>query len=254
MPGAHLSGAVAIVQARMGSTRLPGKVMRELCGVTILGHVIQRVARCPRVGKVVVATTESERDSIIVAEAARHGAGVTRGSEEDVLARYYQAATEHHADPIVRVTSDCPLFDPDLLTSMLEAYGRESAQPEGVDYLSNTVRRTFPRGLDAEIIAFGALERAHREAIAPFEREHVTPYIWQHPGLFRVRHFLGDEDLSSHRWTLDTEDDWKLIRAVFEHLCVRDGAFTTREVLALLAARPELTALNAHVRQKEAKR
>jgi spore coat polysaccharide biosynthesis protein SpsF len=249
-----LFNAVAIIQARMGSTRLPGKVMRELCGQTVLGHVIRRVARCPRVNKVVVATTTAEADSVIIAEAARHGARVSRGSEDDVLARYYQAATEHSADPVIRVTADCPLFDPDLLASMIDAFQQATTEKGGPDYLSNTVKRTFPRGLDAEIIAFSALERAHREAAAAFQREHVTPYIWQHPELFEIRHFLGREDISSHRWTLDTEDDWKLIHAIYERLQLPDGHFTTRQVLDLLSANPRLMRLNAHVQQKEAGR
>lgn len=246
-----MSGAIAVVQARMGSTRLPGKVLRDLCGVTVLGHVIQRLAACPELDGVIVATTDQPSDDAIVREARRHGAGVTRGSESDVLARYFQAAGEHDADPVVRVTSDCPLIDPVVLQQMLKRYRQVRDAKQGIDYLSNTIERTFPRGLDAEIVARSALERAHREARAPHQREHVTPYIWEHPDEFVIEHFRSCVDHSNYRWTLDTEDDWKLLEVIFGSLG-RDGRkFDTEDVLRLFAVRPELALINAHVEQKK---
>ena len=194
---------------------------------------------------VVFTNTGKERPETLafVAECARLGVGCFRGSEPDVLARYFGAAQARGAEIIVRVTSDCPFFDGALLDEML---ARFHATP-GLDYLSNVQERRFPRGLDAEVFTFAALARAHREATQPHEREHVTPYFYQHPERFRLHSFVGTEDWSAHRWTLDTPVDWQFVEAVYAAL----GAnFTTADVLNLLKARPELARLNAHVEQK----
>ena len=257
---------VAIIQARMGSTRLPGKVLKPLAGDTVLGHVLRRVRQAKRLDAICIATTESPTDDPIVAESARLGVSCWRGSEQDVLARYLGAAQASEADVIVRVTSDCPLFDGALLDEMLAVFQsagglqppsvssdsaterRLQAAGTGLDYLSNVQARRFPRGLDAEIFTFTALARAHREATRQHEREHVTPYFYQHPELFRLHSFVGASDLSEHRWTLDTPEDWQFVEAVYAAL----GAdFTTADVLNLLKARPELAKLNAHVEQKK---
>jgi spore coat polysaccharide biosynthesis protein SpsF len=239
---------VAIIQARMGSSRLPGKVMRVLAGRSVLAHVVERVRLCLLVDEVVVATTTSAADEAIVAEAQKLGVRCFRGSEEDVLARYYAAARDALADVVVRATSDCPLFDPELLEHMLRQFRAAAAAGEPLDYLSNTLERSYPRGLDAEIFTFAALERAHREARAPAEREHVTPYLYRHPERFHVRGVKGERDLSRHRWTLDTPEDWAFISAVFEQLGKQ--RFGMEAVLEVLERRPELLALNAHVKQK----
>lgn len=243
--------AVAIIQARMGSTRLPGKVMKTLCGRTVLGHVITRVKACPLVDEIVVATTQDPQDDVIVAEARKFGARTFRGSEEDVLSRYYFAAGEAGADIVVRVTSDCPLFDPHLLNTMLGQFHADRSSGRGLDYLSNTLERTYPRGLDAEIFTFSALERSHVEARQPHEREHVTPYIYQHPEFFALKNFSGPVNLSDLRWTLDTEEDWRLIEAIYAVLGNEEPFFSTQAVLQLLESQPELVSINAHVEQKE---
>jgi len=219
---------VAIIQARMGSTRLPGKVMKDLCGKTVLAHVIERV----RVGcdNIVIATTEN-------------GAEVFRGSEDDVLSRYYLAAKAAKADLVVRVTSDCPLYDGKLLADMLKYY-------KGEDYLSNTIERRFPRGLDTEIFTFAALEKAHRMANEQYQREHVTPYIYQNPEKFKIRLFKRQPNLSDMRWTLDTEEDWQMILAVYNHL-YKGRIFSTVEVVKFLAKHPEIAKINAHIEQKK---
>ena len=242
---------VAVIQARMGSTRLPGKIMRPIRGATVLGHVLTRVRACPQLDAVVVATTTNPADDQVAAESRAHGARVFRGSELDVLDRYYHAAKENQAAAVVRITSDCPLFDPHLLTRMIDEFHSLGATGRKVDYLSNTLQRTFPRGLDVEIFTFAALERAHREAAQPHEREHVTPYIHQHPELFCLRNFAGPEDLSHHRWTLDTEDDLRFVEAVYAALHREGELFSTEDVLRLLAERPDLALLNAHVEQKK---
>jgi spore coat polysaccharide biosynthesis protein SpsF len=239
---------VAIIQARMGSTRLPGKVLMPLAGKSVLAQVIERVRACPQVDTTVVATTTLVADNAVVAEAVRCGAEVYRGSESDVLARYVEAARQFHADTIVRITADCPLLDPALLGAMLREY-RATVTPTPLDYLSNTVTRCYPRGLDAEIVSRAALETAAAEARAADEREHVTPYLYRHPQRFRQRQYAPSAtDHSGLRWTLDTPDDYAFLCAVYDAL--GPGRFTTAEVLALLERHPEIVALNAHVEQK----
>jgi len=239
---------VAIIQARMASTRLPGKVLRLLAGEPMLAHVARRVAACPRLDEVVVATTDRPADDAVAAEAARVGVRPFRGSEDDVLDRYYHAAQD--ADVVVRVTADCPLFDPVLLRAMLDRFVARRRDGLPVDYLSNTVVRTYPLGLDAEIFTFAALARAHREAREPFEREHVTPYIYLHLDRFTVEHFVAEQDHSHLRWTVDTEEDFRFVEEVYRALYRPGVIFPTETVLALLRDRPHLAAINAHVPQR----
>lgn len=241
---------VAIVQARVGSTRLPGKILRALAGRSVLSHVLDRVRAAAGVDETVVATTVAPADEAVAAEAVRCGVRVFRGDEDDVLSRYALAAAGAGADVVVRVTSDCPLFDSGLLGAMLGAFHASRVGGRPLDYLSNTVLRTFPRGLDAEIFTRAALERAAREATAPHEREHVTPYLYQHPDRFAVDQYARVPDLSAHRWTLDTPEDWELIRRVVEALGPRGERFSTDAVLDLLRRHPDWVALNAGVEQK----
>lgn len=241
---------VVIIQARMGSSRLPGKVLRPLGDRSVLAHVIARTQASPLVDEVVVATTTESHDDVIVNEALVYGVRCFRGSEADVLDRYYHAAREALADVVVRVTSDCPLFDPALLTRMLKQFSQVHASGSRLDYFSNTQTRSFPRGLDAEIMTFAALEQAHREALKPYEREHVTPYLYQHPEQFAVGQLVSEVDHSAYRWTLDTLDDYYLIEAVYQELYQPGGIFPTEKVLDLMLERPELPTLNAHVIQK----
>lgn len=241
---------VAIIQARMGSSRLPGKVLRPLGDRSVLAHVIARTQACPLIDEVVVATTTEAHDQAIVDEALACGASGFRGSESNVLERYYQAAKQAKADVVVRITSDCPLLDPSLLTRMLEQFKQLEAAGSRVDYYSNTQTRSFPRGLDAEIMTFAALERAYREASKPYEQEHVTPYLYQHPESFTVEQWVGGEDHSALRWTLDTPEDYRLIEAIYQELYRPGEIFTTERVLALMAERPDLPQLNAHIQQK----
>lgn len=241
---------VAIVQARVGSTRLPGKILLPLAGRSVLAHVLERVRAASGVDETVVATTTAPADAAVAAEAERSGVRVFRGDEADVLSRYALSAAASAADVVVRVTSDCPFLDPALLSAMLGAFHASRAAGRPLDYLSNTVVRSFPRGLDAEIFTRAALDRAAREAVAPHEREHVTPYLYQRPERFAVDQYVHVPDLSAHRWTLDTPDDWELIRRVAEALGPQGQCFTTDAVLALLAEKPDWTKLNAHTEQK----
>ncbi|MGR3176665.1 MAG: cytidylyltransferase domain-containing protein [Candidatus Anammoxibacter sp.] len=242
---------IAIIQARMGSTRLPGKVMKKLCGKTVLQHVIERVRACSLLNEVIVATTIFSADDEIVAESEKCGVKWFRGSEDDVLARYYWAAKKYGADIVVRITSDCPLFDPQLLGKMIEYFNRERDKGASVDYLSNSLISTFPRGLEAEVFTFKALEYAFHNANKPSEREHVTPYLYQHPELFCLKTYENNEDLSSYRWTLDTIDDFRLIKEIYSALYNDENIFLTDEVVELMRKRPELIEINAYVEQKK---
>jgi spore coat polysaccharide biosynthesis protein SpsF len=236
----------AIIQARMGSTRLPGKVLLKVCGKTMLEHLLDRLKRSRGLSAIVVATSTAPQDNAIEAEVQRLKVPCFRGSEDDVLARYAGAAQKFPADAYVRITADCPLFDAQLLDRMIDRF-----LEGGCDYLSNTLERTYPRGLDAEILTKPALEEANARAAKAYEREHVTPYIIEHSERFRRVSFKGEKDLSHHRWTLDTAEDLQLIRAVYEGLYPRDPNFSTEDVLKLLAERPELAKLNAHIEQKK---
>jgi len=242
---------VAIIQARMGSTRLPGKVMKLLAGKTVLSHVIERVKACPLLSDVVVATTTLQQDDVIVAEAVRCGAKYFCGSKDDVLSRYYHAAKAFHTDIVVRITSDCPLFDPFILTKMLQDYLARVERGTPLDYYSNALKPTFPLGLSAEIFTSIALARAFSEATKDYEREHVTPYFYLHPDLFNIDGFTNAEDLSHYRLTLDTADDFHLITEIYDHIYEEGRLFQTDAVIQLLKDRPSLVKINAHVRQKQ---
>jgi spore coat polysaccharide biosynthesis protein SpsF len=234
----------AIIQARMGSSRLPGKVLHDLGGRTMLARVCSRTAQAALVDQLVVATTTESCDDAIAAECLQLGVACFRGSEHDVLDRYCAAAAAFRADAVVRITADCPLIDAELIDDVIVALLRH--QP---DYAANVLRRTYPRGLDAEIATRAALERAWREATEPYQRVHVMPYFYQHPERFRLRSVTGDEDLSRHRWTVDSAEDLELVRAIYRRLA-GDGGFSWREVLCLVQREPALAALNQNVRQK----
>lgn len=242
--------SVAIIQARMGSTRLPGKVMLRLCDKTVLSHVVGRVQACEAVNNVIVATTKRATDKRIVHEASKLGVDVYCGSERDVLDRYYKAAIKFDAEVVVRVTADCPLFDHKVLSQMFAKFDSTPLTDFPKVYLSNTRIRTYPRGLDAEIFNLAALELAHKKAKQEFEREHVTPYMYQHCDEFLVYDFKGEENLSDYRWTLDTPEDFQFLQAVYSSLYKEGQIFSTGQVLDLLKTQPELCKLNAHVRQK----
>ncbi|TAM59481.1 acylneuraminate cytidylyltransferase [bacterium] len=238
---------VAIVQARMGSSRLPGKVLRRICGRTVLEHVLRRVQAAAGLEAVAVATSVAAADDAVASEAQRCGAHVFRGSEDDVLERFCGAARELRAQAVVRITADCPLLDPRVVERVYTHF----LQAPQADYVSNTLVRTYPRGLDVEVVRAVALELACAQARQPYEREHVTPYFYGHPERFALENVAREgSDLSALRWTLDVAEDLRFITAVYEALWQEDALFTTSEILALLRRRPELTEINRHVRQK----
>lgn len=241
---------VVIIQARMGSTRLSGKILRELAGKSVLGHVVERVGAAQGVDEVWIATTVGAIDDPVEVEAAKLGVGCFRGSEADVLSRYHGAAVASKADVIVRVTGDCPMFDSVVLGDMLTRFHVGLTELPPVDFLCNVIERRFPRGLDAEIFTFKTLDRVHQIATRPNEREHVTPYVYHHPDEFVIRSYAAADDHSQYRWTLDTDADWQFMEQVFAELSRPDRPFNTEEVLDLLQRRPELAELNALVEQR----
>lgn len=233
---------VAIVQARMGSSRLPGKVLEDIAGNTMLGQVVARVRAARTVDEVVIATSTHSADDEIVAEADRLRTGVFRGSETDVLARYVGAARAYGASVVVRVTSDCPLLDPAVIDRVVEALTWD------VDYASNTHDRTYPRGLDVEAMFRETLERIGVLATSAQAREHVTAFLLERPDLFRVRQVRDEVDNSDLRWTVDTAEDLQLVRAIYSSFPYH---VPSRRLADLVRTRPELAEINAHVVQKE---
>lgn len=237
-------GVIAIVQARMGSTRLPGKVLADVAGRPMLARVIERLSRATRVDKVVVATTTSPADEPIVRWCRDQGVAVFRGSEQDVLERYLGAAREHGATVVVRITADCPLIDPACVDQVIERY-----QAGGFDYVSNVDPPTFPDGLDTEVFSRAALEEAGQRAQLRSEREHVTPYIRGHPERFRHGSVTNAVDLSSLRWTIDEPRDLELIRRIYSALGERP--FRMADVVQLLQKQPALAHINAGIERNE---
>lgn len=235
---------VAIIQARMGSSRLPGKVLMDVRGRTVLARVVGRLSTSKRISDAVIATTTSSLDEAITNEANRMGVACFRGPEHDVLARYRGAAEAFHADLVVRITADCPLIDPEIVDEVIDTCVREQA-----DFACNTLPRTFPRGLDSEVFTTDALLRAEAMSDQPYQREHVTPLFYERHDLFRGRAIQAQQDYSKYRWTLDTPEDLALIRAIYSNFVNRDD-FTWLEVLALMQEMPQLSEINAHIRQK----
>jgi spore coat polysaccharide biosynthesis protein SpsF len=234
----------AIIQARMGSTRLPGKALEDIGGETMLARAVMRTKQARLLHETIVATTTTEKDNAIVDECQRLHFALYRGEEHDVLDRYYQAALAYKVDTIVRITSDCPLIDPTIIDRVIGAFLSKSP-----DYASNVVERNYPMGLDVEVMTMQALTKAWREADKPYERTHVTPYIYQNTSLFRLLHVTGDADYSHYRWTVDTPEDLAFVRTIYERFG-NSNSIRWKEVIGLLDSEPELADINRHIRQK----
>ena len=236
-----------IVQARMTSTRLPGKVLLPLAGEPMLVRLLERLRRVQRAQGIVIATTTNASDDAIAELCAQRGVPCHRGSEHDVLSRYAEAARLNGADTVVRITSDCPLIDPALIDRVIAAY-----EEGGCDYVSNMLPPTWPYGMAVEVFGAAALAQAHAEATQAAEREHVTPFLYWHPERYRLRNFASPVDLSQHRWTVDTPEDYELVRRLFDHLMPTHPHFIQADVLALLGQHPDWIGINQHIRQKPA--
>lgn len=238
--------SVAIVQARMGSTRLPGKVLLELAGEPMLTRCVNRVGRGEMVDEFVVATTVEDSDDAIERLCISCGWHCFRGDENDVLDRFYHAAVAYQADVVVHITSDCPLIDPEIVDIVIKEFVH--LQPN-VDYVCNFLpTRSFPRGLDTEVMRFDVLERAWREDLNTVFREHVTPYIRTNPGLFHLHGIRSEVDYSYMRWTVDTFEDLIFVRNIYNFF--GHDHFSWREVVSLLEKHPEWLDINRDVNQK----
>lgn len=237
---------LAILQARMSSSRLPGKVLMPLLGKPMLARQIERVQRSRRIDQLVIATSTEPADDPIESLSKELSVSCFRGSLEDVLDRFYQAAVPLHPDYIVRLTADCPLADPEVVDAVI-GYCIDKSY----DYASNALEPTFPDGLDVEAFRFGCLREAWSEAKLPSEREHVTPFIYRRNRRYRIGSYKGNADLSLLRWTVDEPADFELVARIYAALYPRNPAFTTRDVLDYLDANPALKSLNAGLRRNE---
>lgn len=237
---------LAVLQARTSSTRLPGKVMRPLAGAPMLARHIERIGRARRIDRLIVATSDRAEDDCVAEVAAGAGALAFRGSLDDVLDRFYRAAEPHQPRHVVRLTGDCPLADWELIDRCIDF-----AVEGGFDYASNALRPTWPDGLDVEVCTFAALECAWREAVDAVEREHVMPFITRRPDRFRLGSLEQVVDQSMHRWTVDEPADYAFVSRIYDALYPANPAFTTADVLELLAAEPDLARLNAGIARNE---
>ena len=231
---------VAVLQARMRSTRLPGKVLAPVAGRPMLARQLERIFMAHRVDRVTVATTDLPQDDAVARCALDAGAAVYRGEEADVLERFWQAAKQAGADHVVRLTGDCPLMDPQVIDRVISVH-----LDEGNDCTANVVERTFPDGLDVEVATFAALDRARTLAGAALEREHVTPFFYRAENGFRIGSVLCSRDLGRMRWTVDYPEDLDLVREIYDALEARGPDFSMWDVVALLESRPELRSINA---------
>ena len=244
-----MNRTVIIAQARMSSTRLPGKTLMDLGGRPVVDHVIERARAARLADDAWIATTTDASDDVLAAHLEERGVPCVRGSLEDVLSRYVQAAEESRAATIVRITCDCPLIDPEIIDDTIAAF----RQLPDVDYCSNTLRRSYPMGMDTEVLSRAALERAHAEATHQHEREHVTPNLYQHPELFRLRNVEAPEWATwpELRLTVDEAADLAMLRSLLEHAAADSGL---SQLLDALRAHPEIAEHNRAVHHRHVKK
>lgn len=235
---------VAIVQARTGSTRLPGKVFLPLCGRPLIWHVFNRLSNAHLLDDCILATTVNPGDDALQQWAEENKFRFFRGSEDDVLARYYHAAVETGADVVVRITADDPFKDPGIIDEVVQFF-----LDNQLDFASNNNPPSYPEGLDVEVFTMAALELAQKNAADPFEREHVTQYFYRNPSLFKQANYPYTEDISYLRWTLDTEEDYKMAKLVYDQLCRPDQIFLFKQILDLLQQQPEIATINSGVKR-----
>lgn len=235
-----------VVQARTGSSRLPGKVLLPAAGKSILARQLERIHASREADEIVVATTTLESDSIIARVCQSEGVACFRGHPTDCLDRHYHCGMHYHADVVVKIPGDCPLIDPRVIDRILLFYRNHA---EEYDYVSNLHPPSYPDGNDVEVIPMYTLEAAWNYATKSYEREHTTPYIWDNPSLFRIGNVLWEKGLDysmTHRWVLDYEADYHFIRRVYEELYSQYTLFTTDDILRLTESNREIPKLNSH--------
>jgi len=236
---------VAIVQARMGSTRLPGKIMREVNGKPLIGYLLERLGRVKNIEQIVLATSVDPQNDLVEAFVRRQGLEVFRGEEQDVLDRFYQAAKVFNAEVVVRICGDCPLLAPEVVEQTVALFLEKD-----VDYVSNTLNRTYPDGLDVEVFSFAVLECAWKEARLPSEREHVTPFMTKSPDVSRLN-VSQETDHSDERWTVDLPGDLELITFVLNQLYPENPNFSLSDVLRLKDENPQIFKVNSMIKLNE---
>jgi spore coat polysaccharide biosynthesis protein SpsF len=237
---------VAVVQARMGSTRLPGKVLKLIAGKPLLGYLLERLERAVSLDAIVVATSESDADLPLAKYCHEQGIACFRGSETNVLERFYKTAQFHLAKVVVRICGDSPLVDPEMVDELVNEFNSDVAQ---LDYLTNTLNQTCPLGTNIEVFSFIALAKAFAEADTKYQQEHVTPYFYQNPGVFRIREKHYEPDNSRFRLTVDTPEDLSLIENIITAMAGRNPDMPLQSILAFLEANPDLLKINEHVQQ-----
>ncbi len=235
-----------IIQARTGSTRLPNKVLLRLQGKSVLERVVQRVRESRKIDKVVIATTTQKKDDRIVNICKKLNIDYFRGSENDVLDRYYQAVKLFGVDSIVRITADCPMIDPDIIDKVIDLYKKEK-----LDYASNVIPPTFPDGLDVEVFSQKALKKSWKEAKLKSEREHVTVYMWRNPRLFKQNHLKNKVNLSDRRWVLDGPKDYEFMKRVYDKLYLNNHNFRMNDLLKFFMKNPEIEKINKGTKRNE---
>lgn len=238
---------VAIVQARMGSSRLSGKVLEDIEGKPMLWHIVNRLKTCIFIDLIVVATTIEKKDDAIAKFCMEHGIEVFRGSENDVLDRYYQAAKNYRADVIVRITADCAVIDPKVTDYVISRYLENK---NDCDFCSNVLTRTYPNGLETEVVPMDILRVAWEKAKKECYREHVTLFFGDHPELFRLHNVSNNKDLSHLRWTVDQKEDLELIRQIYKRLYSGGKIFYMKDIFGLLHKEPHLKEINKAVKHK----
>ncbi len=238
---------VTIVQARMGSTRLPGKHMKEVLEKPLIGYLIERLRRATLSNALVIATTHNPLDDVLEEYCKTVNCACFRGSEEDVLDRYFQCALKYKADAIVRICADCPLIDPQIIDMVIQRY--LDLYPQ-IDYVANTLKRTYPRGMDTEVFSFQSFKKIHEVALTAPEREHVTPHYYLHAEKYKLDNVAAKENTSNYRLTVDTDDDLKLIRLILEDLYPKNSHFCLNDIVDLMKTHPDWVKINEHVHQK----
>lgn len=231
----------------MASTRLPGKILKKVNGRSLLEYQIERLQKVTANDEIIIATTQNKLDLPIVEWCKQFSISYFRGSENDVLARYYEAAKQYKADIVVRVTSDCPLLDYRIVDQAIHQFRNNIAK---LDYVSNSIEETYPRGMDVEVFSFKVLKEAYEQAVEIPDREHVTPYIYRRPDKYRLFNISYKKNSSHHRWTVDTGDDYILVSKILENLYPNNPDFSMEDILYLMEQNPDWYLLNQHVKQK----
>ena len=234
-----------IIEARTGSSRLRNKVVAEIEGKPMIFYVIDRVKQIKSVEQIILATTQEKNDKILIEIAKQNSIGIFTGDSIDVLNRDYQCALQNNADPIIRITGDCPLIDPDIVEEMLEFYLKNN-----YDYISNRINPKYPDGLDVEIYSFKTLQMVEQNAKWSSERELVTTYITKNPKIFKIFSYENQEDLSGHRWTVDEQNDLEFVRKIYSIMKPKTN-FSMNEIIEILVKNPELLKINSGIMRNE---